>query len=227
MSTPTLVAALPAGAALGAALARSLRCDSTVLALHRFPDGESLVLLAAPEVDGVLFMHAPTAIVPAADIAQACLAQMQAATKPVLTCWLGGTVVQAARMACAQAGVAGYDTPERAVAGWLQLTTWAHNQAALRQLPDATLNDFTPDLAAAQALVATALEQGREWLDEAQAKALLEAYGVPVVRTMKVQGVDAAVQAAQDIGYPVALKVVSAQILHKSDVGGVWCWPPA
>ena len=179
------------------------------------------VLLAAPEVDGVLFMHAPTAIVPAGDIAQACLAQMQAATKPVLTCWLGGTVVQAARMACAQAGVAGYDTPERAVAGWLQLTTWARNQAALRQLPDATLNDFTPDLAAAQALVAAALEQGREWLDEAQAKALLQAYGVPVVRTMKVQGVDAAVQAAQDIGYPVALKVVSAQILHKSDVGGV------
>ena len=179
------------------------------------------VLLAAPEVDGVLFMHAPTAIVPAGDIAQACLAQMQAATKPVLTCWLGGTVVQAARMACAQAGVAGYDTPERAVAGWLQLTTWARNQAALRQLPEATLQDFTPDLAAAQALVAAALEQGREWLDEAQAKALLQAYGVPVVRTMKVQGVDAAVQAAQDIGYPVALKVVSAQILHKSDVGGV------
>ena len=179
------------------------------------------VLLAAPEVDGVLFMHAPTAIVPAGDLAQACLAQMQGATKPVLTCWLGGTVVQAARMACAQAGVAGYDTPERAVAGWLQLTTWARNQAALRQLPEATLQDFTPDLVAAQALVATALHEGREWLDEAQAKALLEAYGVPVVRTMKVQGVDAAVQAAQDIGYPVALKVVSAQILHKSDVGGV------
>jgi acetyltransferase len=179
------------------------------------------VLLAAPEVDGVLFMHAPTAIVPAGAIAQACLAQMQGATRPVLTCWLGGAVVQAARMACAQAGVAGYDTPERAVAGWLQLTTWAHNQAALRQLPDATLSDFTPDLAAARALVAAALEQGREWLDEAQAKALLQAYGVPVVRTMKVQGVDAAVQAAQDIGFPVALKVVSPQILHKSDVGGV------
>ncbi len=179
------------------------------------------VLLAAPEVDGVLFMHAPTAIVPAGAIAQACLAQMQAAAKPVLTCWLGGAVVHAAREACAQAGVAGYDTPERAVAGWLQLTTWAHNQAALRQLPDASLQHFTPDLAAARALVAAALRDGREWLDEAQAKALLEAYGVPVVRTLKVQGVDAAVQAAQDIGYPVALKVVSAQILHKSDVGGV------
>lgn len=63
------------------------------------------VLLAAPEVDGVLFMHAPTAIVPADAIAQACLPLLQGAAKPVLTCWLGGAVVRATREACAQAGV--------------------------------------------------------------------------------------------------------------------------
>ena len=77
------------------------------------------VLLAAPEVDGRLFMHAPSAIVAASEIALSCLPRMQTADKPVLTCWLGGATVAAASQATAQAGVATYGTPERAVAAWL------------------------------------------------------------------------------------------------------------
>ena len=68
------------------------------------------VLLAAPEIDGVLFIHAPTAIVPAGDIAAACLPLIQASAKPVLTCWLGGVVVAAARQATAAAGIASNST---------------------------------------------------------------------------------------------------------------------
>src|SRR5512133_204994 len=67
------------------------------------------VLLAAPEVDGVLFMHAPTAIVPAAEIAAECLPLVQQAGKPVLACWLGGDIVAGARRLFSQAGVATYN----------------------------------------------------------------------------------------------------------------------
>lgn len=179
------------------------------------------VLLAAPEVDGVLFMHAPTAIVPAAEIAQAVVPLLAQADRPVLTNWLGGKAVALARDACAGAGVASYPTPERAVAGWLQRVHHARNQAALRQLPPAALEDFHPDLPRAQALLASALAEGREWLDEAQAKALLEAYGIPIVVTRKVADVEQAVAAASEIGFPVAIKILSPQVLHKSDVGGV------
>lgn len=179
------------------------------------------VLLAAPEVDGVLFMHAPTAIVAASQIAAACLPMMQAAQKPVLVCWLGGAVVAAARQATAAAGIASYNTPERATAAWLQLVNYARNQQALQQLTLAAAPDLLPDRARAQALVKQALQEGREWLGDADSQALLAAYGIPVVSTRKTADVDAAALAAEQIGYPVALKIISPQIIHKSDVGGV------
>jgi acetyltransferase len=179
------------------------------------------VLLAAPEVDGVLFMHAPTAIVPAGDIARACLPLIQQAAKPVLACWLGGATVAAARIACSEAGVANYSTPERAVAAWLQRVEYARNQEALLQLPSAQLEDFKPDVAMAQSLLDEALRDGREWLDEEQAKTVLQAYGIPVVETRRVRNAEEAVLAAMEIGFPVALKILSPQIVHKSDVDGV------
>jgi acetyltransferase len=179
------------------------------------------VLLAAPEVDGVLFMHAPTAIVPAAEIAAACVPLLRAAGKPVLSCWLGGTTVRPAREAFAQAQLSAYTTPEHAVAGWLQLVQYHRNQQALLQLPPSQLPELHVDQAAARLLLREALAGGREWLDEVQAKKVLEAYGIRTVRTQRVSDAGEAAAAASEIGYPVALKILSPQILHKSDVGGV------
>jgi acetyltransferase len=179
------------------------------------------VLLGAPEVDGVLFMHAPTAIVPSGDIAAACLPIVQQAGKPVLACWVGGDAVAAGRRIFSEAGIASYNTPERAVAGWLQRMNYARNQEALLQLPSATLEDFRPDRPAAEAVLQEALREGREWLDSAQVNALLQAYGVPSVETAKVRDGEEAAAAAARIGFPVALKIVSPEIVHKSDVGGV------
>ncbi|HSV34859.1 MAG TPA: bifunctional acetate--CoA ligase family protein/GNAT family N-acetyltransferase [Ramlibacter sp.] len=179
------------------------------------------VLLAAPEVDGVLFIHAPTAVVPAADIAGACLPLIAQSHKPVLACWLGGPAVAAARTAHNVAGVPSYSTPERAADAWMQLVTHARNQQALQELPPSLLPDFTPYRGRAQLLIEAAQREGREWLDEVQAKALLEAYGIPTVHTEKARDADEAVAAAHRIGFPVALKIVSPQVIHKSDVGGV------
>ena len=169
----------------------------------------------------VLFMHAPTAIVPASEIASACLPLIQQSPKPVLTCWLGGAAVAAARAACAVAGIASYSTPERAAAAWLQLVNHARNQKALQQLAVAAPDNFTPDLQAAQALHGQALREGREWLDGAPAQSLLQAYVIPTIQTVLAGDADKAVVAANQIGYPLALKIVSPQIIHKSDVGGV------
>jgi acetyltransferase len=179
------------------------------------------VLLAAPEVDGVLFMHAPTAIVSATQIASACLPLMQSASKPVLACWLGGAVVAAARQATAAASIASYNTPERATAAWLQLVHFNRNQQALQQLATATVPDLQPDRVHAQQLIQQALQEGREWLGDADSQALLAAYGIPVVATQKSVDAEAAVMVAQAMGFPVALKIISPQIIHKSDVGGV------
>ena len=179
------------------------------------------VLLGAPEVDGLLFMHAPTAIAPATGIAQACLPLLREVGTPVLTCWLGGQRVAAARALYDEQGIACYATPEQATAAWLQLRDYHAAQAALMQLPESRTELQYPDREGARALVDAALARGGEWLDELDAKHLLGAYGIPCVVTERVADLDAALAAAERIGYPVALKIVSPQVLHKSDVGGV------
>ncbi|MGE3346760.1 MAG: bifunctional acetate--CoA ligase family protein/GNAT family N-acetyltransferase [Ramlibacter sp.] len=179
------------------------------------------VLLQAPEVDAVLFIHAPTAVVSANDIAALCVPLFIKADKPVLTCWLGGPAVAAARQACAAAGISTFPSPERATAAWMQRVLHARNQEALQQIAPAASVDFRPDLAAARHLMAQAGEQGQAWLDEMRAKRLLQAYGIPVVQTRTAVDADEAAAVAGDIGFPVALKILSPQVLHKSDVGGV------
>jgi acetyltransferase len=178
-------------------------------------------LLDAPEVDAVLFMHAPTAIVPSAQIAAACVPLMRDAPKPVLTCWMGASVVEDAVRQCAAAGVSTYGTPERAVTAFVRRVQYHRNQWALLQTPVAAAGDGVIDRARARDVIGQALAQGRTLLDEFEAKALLEAYAIPVVGTRTVRNADEAAAAAQAIGYPVVLKILSPQISHKSDVGGV------
>lgn len=179
------------------------------------------VLLAAPEVEGVLFAHAPTAVVPALEIARACLPSFQEARKPVLGCWLGGPAVEPARQAWFAQGIPSFETPERAVQAWLQIATHARNQQALQQIPPEAAQDAVVDRAAAQSLVDEAVNAEREWLDEVRAKALLETCGIRVVPTRRAHDAEEAAHVAAEIGFPVALKIISPQVLHKSDVGGV------
>jgi acetyltransferase len=139
----------------------------------------------------------------------------------VLTCWLGGQVVESARKACEAAGIPTYDTPERAVAAFLQMVEYRRNQDALMQTPPSAPERFTPDRAAARGVIDAVLASGRDLLTEPEAKALLAAYGIPVVETRTVPSVDAAVAAAGEVGYPAVVKILSRDISHKSDVGGV------
>jgi len=177
-------------------------------------------LLDEPGADAVLLIHAPTAIVASADIARALLPLLRAAARPVLCCWLGGASVAQARSLCLDAGVPVFDTPEEAVRGFLQLVDYARNQRMLMQVPGAgTL--ATPDRPAARACVAGLVAAGTKAVGEADAKAILAAYGIPVVRTETARDLDGALAAAQRIGYPVALKILSPDIVHKTDVGGV------
>jgi len=178
-------------------------------------------LLADPQAGTLLFMHAPTAIVRSDDIAQACVPLLREAADRLLACWLGGGAVAEARRIFEGAGIACYDTPEQAVRAFEMVVTHARNKALLAEAPDSA-GDPADDVPAARRIVADALAQGRGTLDEVEAKALLAAFGIPVVETRRTAPVVAdALDAAQRIGYPVALKIVSPGISHKSDVGGV------
>ncbi|MDH5538811.1 MAG: GNAT family N-acetyltransferase, partial [Rhizobacter sp.] len=180
-----------------------------------------------PAAGAVLFIHAPTAIVPSVDIARALVPLANQVPPRVMACWLGEAAVAEARQIFQEAGIASYPTPEEAVNAFAMLVTYRRNQAQLMEAPAAaqslpTAKQAEPDTAAIRKLVQQALDDGREMLSEPEAKSVLEAYGVPIVATRIVDpDPAAAVDAAAAIGFPVVLKIVSAEISHKSDVGGV------
>ena len=196
-------------------------------------------LLAEPGSGTLLFMHAPTAIVPSAEIARALLPVVREHPGRLLACWLGGPAVQEARHLFEAEGIPCHDTPEAAVHAFAMLTEYRRNQVQLMEAPPARRVTPAPAVVeppagqapvappdtgreAVRRLVDTVLASGRELMTEPEAKALLAACGIPVVATRVVAPSPlAALQMAGEIGYPVALKVLSPQITHKSDVGGV------
>lgn len=179
-------------------------------------------LLADPASGSLLFMHAPTAIVASADIARALVPVVKAAPQRIFSCWLGGPAVAEARSIFNDAGIPTYGTPEEAVRAFSLLVTYRRNQQQLIQAPPAASALAVPRMERVRAIIDAVLAQGREMLTEPEAKDLLDACGVPVVATRMVEASpEAAVQAADGIGYPAVLKILSDQISHKSDVGGV------
>lgn len=183
---------------------------------------EALQALGKDDKSAVLFIHAPTAIVPSLAIAQALLPLASASPRRVLGCWLGDAAVAQARALFRGAGVPDFNTPEDAVRAFSLLRIYRQHQHELLQTPPARASAQAVDLPRIRAIVDAVLADGRELLTEPEAKDLLAAAGLPVVATRVVPPDAAAARAAADaLGYPVALKILSHAISHKSDVGGV------
>lgn len=183
------------------------------------------VLDRDPQAGAILFIHAPTAIVPSLQIAQALAPLIDPGRPRVLSCWLGEAAVAQARQCFQDAGIASYGTPEEAVSAFSMLVRYRRNQAQLLEAPAVHAGSAAhaaPDRAAVRTLIESALAQGRQMLTEPQAKAVLDAYRIAVVATRVVPASpEDAADAAQAIGFPVVLKILSNDISHKSDVGGV------
>jgi acetyltransferase len=179
------------------------------------------IMLADAQSGSVLFIHAPTAIVESQKIALACAPLITQSSRNVFGCWLGGGGVEKARQVFNRAGIPTYDTPEEAVQAFLHLQAYRRNQELLLQAPPSESADFLADVEKARQIVQAALREGRCNLDESEVKEIFKAYGIPVVETHIAQTGDDAARIAQQIGFPVALKIFSPDISHKSDAGGI------
>jgi acetyltransferase len=180
-------------------------------------------LLDDPGLDACLVLHAPTAMASSEDAARAVVrvaAQRERRT-PILASWLGGAGAEPARRILREAGIPSYATPDDAVRAFLQLLEYRRNQELLMETPPSLPEGLVPRTEEARALVAAALAAGREILDPDEVRALLDAYGLPVVAMQVAADAAAAVRAAEALGPPVALKLLSPDVVHKSDVGGV------
>ena len=173
------------------------------------------------EVDALLAILTPFALTDADRFATELIAVATAQRKPVFTCWMGGAAVTAARQRFAENRVPTFPTPEAAVDAIAALALFTANQEQLLQVPAPLGPTSTPDRATAQRLLDAARAAGNEWLNPADSKELLAAFGIPIVRSRPAYSADEAEQVAAAIGYPVAMKILSPDIAHKTDVGGV------
>ncbi len=178
-------------------------------------------LASAREVDAVLLIQAPSAIVPSQDIAAALLPKFKQYPHPVLTCWLGGDAALEAKRLLSGNGVPVFETPEDAVGAFAQLVDFRRNQGLLAETPPSVVGGLQSNRLAARTVIEGVLAEGRPMLSEPEAKAVLSCYDIPIVETRIVTTEAQAKRAAEDLGYPVALKILSDDISHKSDVGGV------
>jgi len=179
-------------------------------------------VLADPGVNAVLVLHAPTATTPSEEVAEAVIGVFREQTGArILTSWVGAGAMEAARRLFAEAGVPTYATPSSAVKAFLHLMGFHRNQEMLMQTPPSLASEFQPDSAAARAIVERALARDNGLLTEPDAKAVLAAYGIPVPRSRIARSVDEAAQLADEVGYPLALAVLSPNIAHRWDFGGI------
>jgi acetyltransferase len=177
--------------------------------------------IADPGIDGVVAILTPQAMTDADEAAHAVIAAAAPRRKPVIACWMGQASVSAARKAMRAAGVPVYRLPEPAVEAWAYMAQYRHNQQALLEVPAPLEHREPPDLRAARAVVEAALAENRTLLTATESKRFLGAFRIPVVPCEDAATVEAAVAAAEATGYPVVMKVLSRDITHKSDVGGV------
>ena len=177
--------------------------------------------LQDPQVDALLAILTPFAMTNAELFADELVAVALAQSKPVFTCWMGGAAVTAARQRFAESRIPTFQTPEAAVDAIAALALFTANQQQLLQVPAPLSPTSTPDRATAQLLLDAARVAGNEWLNPAESKALLATFGIPIHQSRSAFSAVQAVQVAASIGFPVAMKILSPDIPHKTVVGGV------
>ena len=187
------------------------------------------VLLADPGSDAILVMNVQTAIAAADEIANTVAGVVEKyrskqldQAKPVLAVWVGAD--QKISDLLSGARIPNYPTEDDAVRGFMHLVQHREAVAALAQVPSAMPGEFTPETDAARQIVAAALADGRQWLDPVEIARLFEAYQIPMVPTFAAADAEQAVARASVLfaqGATAVLKILSPDIVHKSDVGGV------
>jgi acetyltransferase len=176
-----------------------------------------------PNSDGLLVILTPQAMTDPTLTAERVKRYATGTGKPILASWMGGQEVASGTIILNRASIPTFPYPDTAAQVFDYMWHYSSNLRSLYETPQPSL-DFDkdrPDQALAAKLIDTARQAGRTLLTEFEAKQLLAAYGIPTVETRVATNQDEAVKHAEEIGYPVVLKLFSETITHKTDVGGV------
>ncbi len=179
------------------------------------------ILLADSNVDGLLVLLTPQGMTDPTACAEAVVAAAGDTRKPVLACWMGEDLVQEGRERFKAAGIPHFASPEGGVDAFGYLAAYQQNQNALLQAPPPLSRQEKPDVEGARLIIQNAMSEHRQTLSATEAKAVLRAFRIPVSPSINTTSAADALVAAESLGLPVAMKINSPDIPHKTDVGGV------
>jgi acetyltransferase len=176
-----------------------------------------------PNTDGLLVVLAPQGMTNPSEIAECLKPYANSSGKPLLASWMGGTSVASGEAILNSAGIPTFPYPDAAALAFTYMWRYTENLRSLYETPSLAEGPELDNAARAsvQEIIENARQSGRLLLDEFDSKAILSRYGIPTVETRIARSEGEAVKHAVEIGFPVVLKVFSATITHKTDVGGV------
>ncbi len=175
------------------------------------------LVLADPNVDGLIVIVTPQAMTEIERTAHVVGRMARETDKPVLGCFMGEARIEAGIEVLRQYGVPNYPFPERAAAALAAMSAYRRE----RERPIFEAQPCEVCIPPVRELFDRVRAEGRVSIGDAEAREVLEAYGFPVPKSRLAKTSDEAIEVAEEIGYPVVLKVASPDILHKTDVGGV------
>lgn len=180
------------------------------------------IVLGDENVDAVLVIFAAQSGSDPLDIAMKVTGVTEHSNKPVLAAWMGGRTVLPGIRHLNEAGIATHSTPEQAVRAFMHLVSYARNLESLYQTPRELPVRFDLNRHKLRRRLRPLFRgKASRFVSQKQAMALLKAYGIPFVKTAIVGSREEAIRAAGQIGYPVVLKILAPQLVHKVDIGGV------
>lgn len=175
-------------------------------------------------IDGILIIYTAQAVGNSVEIAATIADLIRSKTyhnKTILTSFMGYGAVEEANRIFTENNIPTYSTPEQAVKTYMYMYQYKSNLELLYQTPEELPVDVAPPKRPLMVIMRNVANDGREILNEAEAKTFLEYYSFPVVRTKVAQTPEQAISFANQIGYPIVLKILSPQIVHKTEAGGV------
>ena len=175
-------------------------------------------------IDGIMIIFTQQAVSESVEIAKNIVELVRAKSyqnKTILTSFMGFGAVQEANSILNANNIPTYSTPEQAIKTYMTMYNYSRNIDLLYETPEELPVDASPPKRPIMAILRNAVFEGREVLTEDEAKKILKYYNFPVVKTAVANNVEEAVAFSQEMGFPVVLKILSPQIIHKSDAGGV------
>ena len=180
------------------------------------------ICLADPGVDGAIVILTPQAMTEPTLVAEEIIKSAENSKKPILTSWMGGAQVEEARQALNKARIPDFNMLEDAVDAFSFIGTYIRNQRLLLQTPARlTGGQETADREGARLIIEGVLTERRKVLTEPESMAILKAFKIPAAENGVVHTANGALVVAENIGYPIAMKVLSTDISHKTEAGGV------